>query len=51
MSNDDNTADAGGLSTIEMVAAGTSAVIVVSGAIFWTIQIIGVLEMLEMAYG
>lgn len=36
---------------IEKVAAVTSAVIVLTGVIFWIIQIRGAMEMLELAYG
>lgn len=46
-----NESKATGLSTIEMVAAGTSAAIILTGAIYWVIQIRGVMEMLSMAYG
>ncbi|MGQ9427322.1 hypothetical protein ACXYTJ_14210 [Gilvimarinus sp. F26214L] len=39
------------LSTMEIVAAGSSAAIVLTALVFWVIQIQGVMEMLEMAYG
>lgn len=50
MTNESNVS-ANGLSTIEKVAAGTSAVIILTGLVYWVIQIQGVMEMLEMAYG
>lgn len=50
MTNETNVT-ANGLSTIEKVAAGTSAVIILAGLIYWSIQISGVMDMLEMAYG
>lgn len=51
MSNKSHKAENSGLSTIEKVAAGSSAVIITAGVIFWVIQIRGVMEMLELAYG
>lgn len=51
MSNETDTAQNSGLSTIEKVAAGSSAAILLAGLVFWVIQIRGVMEMLEMAYG
>lgn len=51
MTNDTYTAEESGMSKVEMIAAGTSAAIIVVGAIFWIIQIRGVMEMLELAYG
>lgn len=50
MTNESNVS-ASRLSTIEMVAAGTSGAIILAGLIYWVVQIRGVLEMLEMAYG
>lgn len=35
----------------EMIAAGTSLTIIAIGLIFWIVQIRGVMEMLELAYG
>lgn len=50
MSNE-STVSPKGLSTIEKIAAGTSAVIILTGLVYWIVQIRGVMEMLEMAYG
>lgn len=50
MSNE-STVSTSGLSTIEKIAAGTSAVIILTGLIYWIIQIRGAMAMLEMAYG
>lgn len=41
----------GKLETIEIVAAASAGGILVAFAVYWIIQIQGVLEMLEMAYG
>jgi hypothetical protein len=51
MTDDTYTATKSGLSKPEMIAAGTSITIITVGVIFWIIQIRGVMEMLEMAYG
>lgn len=51
MTNETQTAEHGQSSTIEKVAAVTSAAIVLTGVVFWIIQIRGVMEMLELAYG
>lgn len=51
MTDQINTADKRGLSKAELIAAGTSIGIITVGVIFWIIQIRGVMEMLEMAYG
>jgi hypothetical protein len=51
MTNEPNTAEESGMSKAEIIAASTSAAIIVVGVIFWIIQIKGVMEMLEMAYG
>jgi len=40
-----------GMDRLEHVALSTSAAVIVVALIYWTIQISGVLEMLEMAYG
>lgn len=37
--------------TFAKLAAGISAIILVGWTIFWTTQVISVLELLEMAYG
>lgn len=50
MINESNVS-AGGLSTMEMVAAVTSGVISLTGLIYWALQLQGVMAMLEMAYG
>jgi len=39
------------LGKLEFTAFYSSIIIIVVGAIYWIIQINGVLEMLEMAYG
>jgi hypothetical protein len=39
------------LSTLEKVAAGVSAVVLVAIVIYWITQIAGVIEMLKLAYG
>lgn len=39
------------LSKLEVVAISTSTVIITVGIGYWIVQIRGVLEMLEMAYG
>ena len=39
------------LSTREKIAAGVSGVILIATVIYWITQIIGVMEMLELAYG
>lgn len=51
MTDTTHTAEDGALTTIEKVAAGSSAVIITAGIVFWIIQIRGVMEMLELAYG
>lgn len=50
MTNENNVS-ASRLSAVEMIAAGTAAVIMIIGLVYWVIQIRGVMEMLEMAYG
>ncbi|MDX1490097.1 MAG: hypothetical protein R3332_02350 [Pseudohongiellaceae bacterium] len=39
------------LSTREIVALASSVAIIITAAIYWSIQIDGVMEMLELAYG
>lgn len=39
------------MSKEEKIAAGASLTIIAVGFVFWIIQIRGVMEMLEMAYG
>ena len=39
------------MSTQEKVALSVSAVIVVATVIYWITQIVGAIEMLELAYG
>jgi hypothetical protein len=39
------------LSTQEKVAAGVSAAILLAAAVYWIVQIIGVIETLKLAYG
>lgn len=41
----------GKMETIEIVAAASSGAILIAFAVYWIIQIQGVMEMLEMAYG
>lgn len=36
---------------LEITAAAVSAAILITAAVYWIIQIRGVMEMLEMAYG
>lgn len=40
-----------GLDRLELVALVTSSAVIVIALVYWAIQISGVLEMLEMAYG
>ncbi len=40
-----------GMDRLELVALGTSSTVIVVALIYWAIQVSGVLEMLEMAYG
>lgn len=40
-----------GMDRLEIVALSVSSAIIVVALVYWTIQINGVLEMLEMAYG
>lgn len=40
-----------GMDRLELVALGTSSAVIVVALIYWAIQVSGVLEMLEMAYG
>ncbi|MEX1033387.1 MAG: hypothetical protein WDZ30_08500 [Cellvibrionaceae bacterium] len=51
MSEQSSAAASSGFSTIEKVAAASSTAIIIAGLVFWIIQIRGVMEMLEMAYG
>lgn len=39
------------IKTMEKIAAIVSGAIIASAVIYWTIQVIGVFEFLEMAYG
>jgi hypothetical protein len=39
------------ISTREKIAAVVSGVIILGALIYWIVQIIGVVELLEMAYG
>jgi hypothetical protein len=39
------------LSTQEKVAAAMSAAILIAGAVYWIVQILGVIETLKLAYG
>jgi len=39
------------LSIREKVAAGISSVILIAIVVYWIVQVIGVMEMLELAYG
>lgn len=39
------------MGTLEKVAAVVSAAIILTAAVYWIIQIRGVMEMLEMAHG
>jgi len=41
----------GKLTTREKVALGSAIVILVSTGIYWVTQIVGVIEMLKLAYG
>ena len=36
---------------LEWIAGGLATVILTGWAIFWTLQIIGVIDLLKMAYG
>lgn len=36
---------------MEKIAAASAGIIIAAAAIYWTAQIIGVFEFLEMAYG
>ena len=40
-----------GMDRLEFVALGASSAVIVVALIYWAIQVSGVLEMLEMAYG
>jgi len=40
-----------GMDRLEMIALGVSSAVIVVALIYWTNQISGVMEMLEMAYG
>lgn len=40
-----------GMDRLELVAVGASSTVIVVALVYWTIQISGVLEMLELAYG
>lgn len=40
-----------GMDRLEMIALGASSAVIVVALIYWTNQISGVMEMLEMAYG
>lgn len=40
-----------GLDRLEIIALSASSAVIVIAIVYWTIQISGVLEMLEMAYG
>lgn len=39
------------ISTREKIAIAASAVIVLGAIVYWAVQIVGVLEILELAYG
>lgn len=39
------------LGTLEKIAAIVSAAIIITGAVYWIVQIRGVMDVLEMAYG
>jgi hypothetical protein len=41
----------GKLSTQEKVAVGVSTAILLAAAVYWIVQIVGVIETLELAYG
>lgn len=47
-SSDENKA---GMDRLELVALSVSSIVIVVAIVYWTMQISGVLEMLEMAYG
>lgn len=36
---------------LEKVALGASSVIIAAAVVYWTIQIVGVIEFLQLAYG
>ncbi|MEM7364434.1 MAG: hypothetical protein AAF525_10455 [Pseudomonadota bacterium] len=38
-------------SLLEKIAIGVSCVVLAGWAVFWVLQVLGVLEFLEMAYG
>lgn len=40
-----------GMDRLEIVALSVSSAVIVVALVYWTLQISGVLEMLEMAYG
>lgn len=40
-----------GMDRLELVALSASSTVIVVALVYWTIQISGVLEMLELAYG
>ena len=40
-----------GMDRLEVIALSVSSAVIVVAIVYWTIQISGVLEMLEMAYG
>jgi hypothetical protein len=39
------------MTTIQKIAVGSSAAIIAAAAIYWAVQIFGVIEFLQMAYG
>ena len=39
------------MNTLQKVAMGASIAIIVSAGIYWAVQIVGVIEFLQLAYG
>ena len=39
------------MTTIQKIAMGSSAAIIAAAAIYWAVQVFGVIEFLQMAYG
>lgn len=44
-------ADSKQIGMMEKIAAVSAGAIIISAILYWTIQIVGVLEFLELAYG
>jgi hypothetical protein len=40
-----------GMDRLELIALGASSAVIVVAIVYWTMQISGVLDMLELAYG